>query len=76
MALPTRLIEHLAQAAGIADQRVGHVGRDAAGQLEPFLVRARREQPHGVFDDVAEAERDVFERRAGALRSSRSRECR
>ena len=62
IALPTRLTQHLAQAARIADERVGHVGRDVARQLEPLLVRARREQPDGVLDRVAQAERHVLER--------------
>ena len=34
MALPTRLIEHLPQPAGIAHADVGHVGADVAGQFE------------------------------------------
>ena len=68
--------QHLAQAPGIADERVGHVRSNVAGQLEPFLVRARRQQAHGVLDDVAQVERDVFERQAAAPRSSRNRGCR
>ena len=42
IALPTRLTRICRSRAGVADDGVGHVGRDVAGELEPLLVR-----PHG-----------------------------
>ena len=68
--------DHLPQAAGVADERRRHVRRDAAGQLEALLVRARREQSDPSSTRVAERERRALERRAGRPRSSRRRGCR
>ena len=53
--------EHLAQTPGIADERVGHVGQNAAGQLETLGIRALCEELHSVFYGVAKAEWHMIE---------------
>ena len=53
--------QHLTQPSGIADERIGDLRRNAAGELEALRVRARRKQPDGILDDVAEGEWGMFE---------------
>ena len=68
IALPTQVEDHLAQPAGVADQRVGDVGADAAGQLEALLVGP---QPAISFTAsstvVAQAERAAIEHHPAGL---------
>ena len=59
--------DDLPQASRIADERVGHVGRDAAGELQSLLIGARREQFDAVFDRVAEVKRRPLERQPARL---------
>ena len=42
--------QHLPQPARVADQGVGHVGLDVAGQLQPLLVGAHGQGPQRVAD--------------------------
>ena len=49
--------QDLAEAAGVADQGVGHVVGDVEGQLQALLVGPQAERPHRVAQAVAEVER-------------------
>ncbi len=53
--------EDLAQAAGVAREGIGHVGRDVVGELQPFLVGAQGERGHGVVQGIAEVEVDEIQ---------------
>ena len=68
--------QHLTQASGVAHERIGNVRSNAAGELQALLIRARRQQPDGILDDVAEREWDLVRASAAAPRSSRNRGCR
>jgi hypothetical protein len=68
--------DHLADAPGVAGDAGRHVGGDVGDQLEPLLVGEQGERLHRVFDQLADRERNRFELRASAIRSSRSRGCR
>ena len=48
--------QHLAQAAGVADQRGGYFGRDLVGEFHPLLVGARSEQLGDILDQRRELE--------------------
>ncbi len=55
-------VEHdLAQAHRVADQRLGDVAVDLAGELEPLLVRAQGQRLQRVLDAVADVEVDRLE---------------
>ncbi len=76
MALPTRLIEHLAQPARVAAHGGGHVVGDAAGELEALAMRAFGEQLGDVFDHLGAGRSRSLRGAACRPRSSRSRGCR
>ena len=67
MALPTRFRMICRRRPGSPTSASGHVGRDAARELQPLLIGARREQLDAVFDRVAEVERRAVEREAARL---------
>ena len=67
IALPTRLRRTCRRRPGSPTSGIRHVRQNAAGQLEPLLVGARGQQANGVFDDVADAERDAVERQLARL---------
>ena len=75
MALPTRLSEHLAQPAGVADQRVGHAGPLLAYQFQPLLVRAQGQRVQCVSPG-GRIEKSAGSSSSGQPRSWRSRACR
>jgi hypothetical protein len=55
-------IQHdLSQTSRIAHDDGGHVRRNAAGQLQPFLLGATRQQVDAALDRVAKNERDALE---------------
>ena len=43
--------EHLAQPAGVADQRIGHAGPLLANQFQPLFVRTHGQRAHGGAQD-------------------------
>jgi hypothetical protein len=51
----------LPEAAGIADQFIGHVGLDFASEFEAFLMRAQSERFHCVAETIAEIEVDCVD---------------
>ena len=53
--------QDLPQAAGIADEGVGNVLVDVAGQLQPLLVGPQRQRGRRLFHAVAEAEFDLLD---------------
>jgi hypothetical protein len=59
--------QDLTEASRIAGERRRHVRRDAARQLQPLLIGARRQQLDAVFDGVADGERHVLEREPARL---------
>ena len=65
--VPYQIDQHLTQASRIAHERIGNVRSNPAGELEALCIRARRQQSNGILDDVAERERDLFERQLPRL---------
>ena len=53
--------QHLTQPPGIAEHHVGHVGRDVAGELEPFSAGAQRQQLGRVAHGLAQVELDALQ---------------
>ena len=69
--------EDLPQPARVADEGVGHVGGDLAGQLQPLRVRRGRPAcSSSSLEGVAQVEGDAGPGRACRPRSWRSRGCR
>ena len=68
--------QHLPQPARVADQAVGHVGADVAGQLQPLGVGAHGQRLERVAERVAQGESAPGRGRACRPRSWRSRGCR
>ena len=53
--------QHLTEPAAIADERLGHIGCDVAGQFDPFFARAQRQHFGRIPDGFAELEWGVLE---------------
>ena len=53
--------QHLRQPAWIADEQVGHVGADVAGQLEILLLRPQGQRLQRVLHRVAQPEWQAFQ---------------
>ena len=59
--------DDLSKPPGVAEEAVGHVGSDPAGEVQALLIGARRQQLDAVFDRIAEAERRAIERQPARL---------
>src|SRR5262245_44544165 len=64
----THQVDHdLSKAVWVSDQRIRHIGRYAAIELEAFLRGSGGQTPQGISQRVAQTERDTFELEASGF---------
>src|SRR5262249_58798427 len=52
---------HLPQPAGVANQMIGNIRLDVAGDLQAFRVAAKRQGLDAIAEVLAQDERDILE---------------